>query len=112
SRDLNASYIRTKGGSGGVDIDIRGDTGPVDFKLLDMKTSVNIEFRRSGIDIAFTPDGVMLDVHTGFMTSGDGRDLEKVIRPLVKTLSAEQTAVIAAGLLSIVENEVLRVVNS
>ena len=112
SRDLNASYIRTKGGSGNVEIDIRGDTGPVDFESLDMKTLTRVEFRQSGIDISFTPDRVMLDVHTGFMTIGDGREVEDLVRPLVRTLSVEQTAAIAAGLLNIVENEVLRVVNS
>ena len=112
SRDLNASYIRTKGGSGSVDIDIRGDAGPVDFESLDLNGLAKIEMRQSGINISFTPDRVILDVHTEFMTIGDGRDAEDLIRPLMRTLSAEQTAAIAAGLLGIVENEVLRVVNS
>lgn len=112
SQDLDASYIRTKGGSGGIDIDIRGDAGEIDFKSLDLNGLAKIEMRQSGINILFTPDKVILDVHTEFMTTGDGRDVNDVICPLVRTLSVEQTTAIAAGLLDIVENEVLRVVNS
>lgn len=112
SQDLGTSYIRTKGRGGGVDIDIRGDTGEIDFKSLDLDGLAKIEMRRSGINILFTPDRVQLNVHTEFMATGDSRDVKDLIHPLVTTLSAEQTMAIAAGLLDIVENEVLRVVNS
>ena len=112
SQDLGASYVRTKGGTGGVDIDIRGDTGEIDFGLLDLYKLATIERRRSGINALFTPDRVRFNVHTEFMTTNDGRNVENLINPLVKALSTEQTAAIAAGILNIVENEVLRVVNS
>lgn len=110
--DLDSSYIRTRGGTGAVDIDIRGDTGPVDFESMDMDKLARVERRRSGIDIFLRPDGVDLDVHTAFMTTYDGREADDVILPLIKTLSREQVAVIAGGLLDIVEAEVLRVINS